>query len=331
MIAIQALTGKMPPSGLMLPSELQEDPNTAEIIWHAQVQVSRGLAEILDKMVRYDFRQRYRDATEVLQAVQLLAKSSTSTLPSGIPGYTPTQPVTSPGYTPTPTQSTTHPSVSPPLPPQPLSVGQQTPSLPPTTQPNQGVKAKPNPVFGSVISNKRRPWVVLLPIIFFLGLGGLVAYVLIPRQWFELVMPNSSPPSTNTGPTPSAVSSLEPGAVIQVSSSPLLLRDDRLPPKNQLLRGIIPSGSVLQVIAKASGEKQTSWLQVVVCTPGSTTSSTGNGSVQPSNDSVQSRIIYRRVEQGEDGWIREADILQKINANSIQTSAQLNKCKAPTS
>jgi serine/threonine-protein kinase len=95
MIAIQALTGKMPPSGLMLPSELQEDPETEEIIWRDQVQVSQGLAEILDKMVRYDFRQRYRDATEVLQAVQLLAKSSTSTPPSGIPGYTPTQPVTS--------------------------------------------------------------------------------------------------------------------------------------------------------------------------------------------------------------------------------------------
>lgn len=62
-IAIQALTGKNPPSERGLPEELQKDYN-GEIIWRNQVEVSSGLAAILDKMVRYNFRQRYHSAVE---------------------------------------------------------------------------------------------------------------------------------------------------------------------------------------------------------------------------------------------------------------------------
>ncbi|MBD2772452.1 CHASE2 domain-containing protein [Iningainema tapete] len=64
-VAIQALTG-------LKSSQLREDPNTFEIIWRNQAQVSAKLADIIDKMVRYDFRQRYQSATEVLQALQKL-------------------------------------------------------------------------------------------------------------------------------------------------------------------------------------------------------------------------------------------------------------------
>ena len=64
-IGIQALTGKMP-------QELPEDPETAEIIWREQITVSPELAEVLDKMVRYDFRDRYHSAQEALEAVQQL-------------------------------------------------------------------------------------------------------------------------------------------------------------------------------------------------------------------------------------------------------------------
>ncbi|MCF4968743.1 serine/threonine protein kinase [Nostoc sp. CMAA1605] len=60
-IAIQALTG--------LPAaELQEDPNTGEIIWLHLVKVNSRLAEVLTKMVRYHFKDRYQTATEALQA-----------------------------------------------------------------------------------------------------------------------------------------------------------------------------------------------------------------------------------------------------------------------
>jgi len=59
MIGIQALTG-------ISPVKLPKDINS-EFIWRKRVQVSPHFAEVLDKMVRYDFRQRYSSAVEVLQ------------------------------------------------------------------------------------------------------------------------------------------------------------------------------------------------------------------------------------------------------------------------
>jgi serine/threonine-protein kinase len=60
MTAIQAL------AGIDHPSMLSED-NNGEVIWRDRVQVSDKLADILTKMVRYDFRERYQSATEALQ------------------------------------------------------------------------------------------------------------------------------------------------------------------------------------------------------------------------------------------------------------------------
>ncbi|BDI19963.1 hypothetical protein ANSO36C_57650 [Nostoc cf. commune SO-36] len=62
-IAIQALTG-------LQPTELQEDPETGEIIWRHSVTVNHRLAAVLSKMVRYHFKDRYQNATEALQACQ---------------------------------------------------------------------------------------------------------------------------------------------------------------------------------------------------------------------------------------------------------------------
>ena len=62
-VGIQALTG--------LPAlQLPEDPNTGEITCRKGAQVSRQVAEVLEKMVRYDFRQRYQSAESALQALQ---------------------------------------------------------------------------------------------------------------------------------------------------------------------------------------------------------------------------------------------------------------------
>ncbi len=65
MIGIQALTG-------VYPTQLPEDSATSEIIWRDRVQVSPDLADILDKMVRYDFRQRYQSAAEALKSLHFL-------------------------------------------------------------------------------------------------------------------------------------------------------------------------------------------------------------------------------------------------------------------
>ncbi|MDJ0707568.1 MAG: protein kinase [Leptolyngbyaceae cyanobacterium MO_188.B28] len=64
-ICIQAATG-------LHPSQLQEDPNTGEIIWRPWALISQGLADILTKMVRYHFKDRYKSAEAVLQAVDSL-------------------------------------------------------------------------------------------------------------------------------------------------------------------------------------------------------------------------------------------------------------------
>lgn len=66
MIGIQALTG-------IQPEKLPKDRRTLEVIWNKQA-VSPQLAVILDKMVRYQFSQRYQSASEVLQALTSLIK-----------------------------------------------------------------------------------------------------------------------------------------------------------------------------------------------------------------------------------------------------------------
>ncbi|WP_427163053.1 protein kinase domain-containing protein [Aliinostoc sp. HNIBRCY26] len=70
-IAIQALTGINP-----YPGGFSTDSKTGEIIWRNHAQVSSKLANIIDKMVRYDYRQRYQSVNEVLQAIKTLSRKS---------------------------------------------------------------------------------------------------------------------------------------------------------------------------------------------------------------------------------------------------------------
>lgn len=60
MIAIQALTGQFP-------NQLQREENTNTLIWREFSKTSHKLAVVLNKMVSYDFRERYQSAKEVLQ------------------------------------------------------------------------------------------------------------------------------------------------------------------------------------------------------------------------------------------------------------------------
>jgi serine/threonine-protein kinase len=64
-IGIQALTG-------LMPVNFQEDLSTGEILWQHLVPVSRGLATLLSKMVRYHFKDRYQSAAEALESLRLL-------------------------------------------------------------------------------------------------------------------------------------------------------------------------------------------------------------------------------------------------------------------
>ncbi|MDF5716729.1 MAG: tetratricopeptide repeat protein [Rhizonema sp. NSF051] len=61
-IGIQALTG-------LSPEQIEKDVDTNELNWQKHTTVTDDFAKLLDKMVRYDFRQRYSSATVALQAI----------------------------------------------------------------------------------------------------------------------------------------------------------------------------------------------------------------------------------------------------------------------
>ncbi|MBD2436902.1 serine/threonine-protein kinase [Nostoc sp. FACHB-110] len=63
MIAIQALTGKHP-------TQLLEDNQTGEVVWEHLAEINLELAVVINKMVSYNFQDRYKSATEVLEAIQ---------------------------------------------------------------------------------------------------------------------------------------------------------------------------------------------------------------------------------------------------------------------
>lgn len=68
MIALQAMTG-------IVPKQLPTDSDSHEVKWRDRVQVNPDFAAVLDRMVRYDFRQRYQSASEVLTDLCTLNRS----------------------------------------------------------------------------------------------------------------------------------------------------------------------------------------------------------------------------------------------------------------
>ncbi|NMG20031.1 serine/threonine-protein kinase [Brasilonema bromeliae] len=67
-LGIEALTG-------LSPEQLEKDAETGEIIWQNQTSVSQDFAKVLNKMVCYDFRERYSSAKLALQGLKDLKKS----------------------------------------------------------------------------------------------------------------------------------------------------------------------------------------------------------------------------------------------------------------
>ncbi len=66
LVGIQALTG-------LPPRQLPKDAVSHEFLWRDHASVNPKLADLLDKLVRYDFRERYQTAAEGLQALRLIA------------------------------------------------------------------------------------------------------------------------------------------------------------------------------------------------------------------------------------------------------------------
>ncbi len=79
MTAIQALTGEKPK---YLPRD-----HANQVIWRNKVQVSDPLAAILDKMVRYDLRERYQSVGEVLNDLKKIANLSNALTVPASPSF----------------------------------------------------------------------------------------------------------------------------------------------------------------------------------------------------------------------------------------------------
>ncbi len=87
-MGISALTG-------LKASELQEDPETGEILWRDGVSVSEDFGNILTKMVKNYFPGRYKNVGEALQAFSMETSSLLSTIISA-PSTPPLNPISSP-------------------------------------------------------------------------------------------------------------------------------------------------------------------------------------------------------------------------------------------
>ena len=220
--------------------------------------------------------------------------------------------------------------------------------------------------------SNRRPWGLVLGILVLLGLGGVLAYLLVPGvseladPLFKQVASNSSPPtepsatsssSPTTSPNPnssaSPVSALEQGAIFQVSSAtpanaqrknvPLVLRKG-LPPQNLAVLGVVPPGSIVQVLNKQPDAQQNNWLEVRVCSVGTSNSGTkppAPETASPQRPPVQAgkpsavanpkptSVNQRLLKAGEMGWLKQADVLLHINPNFTSTPAQQSECASP--
>jgi serine/threonine-protein kinase len=91
-VGIQALTG-------LQPSQLDDDPETGDLLWKPYAQVSPELAAILSKMVKCYFRERYVSAADALKALQPLKDYHLPARPVRVPASAPASlPVDSSAY-----------------------------------------------------------------------------------------------------------------------------------------------------------------------------------------------------------------------------------------
>ncbi|MBW4649498.1 MAG: protein phosphatase 2C domain-containing protein [Kastovskya adunca ATA6-11-RM4] len=200
----------------------------------------------------------------------------------------------------------------------------------------------------------RTPWGLLLGIVLLLGVGGVLAYLLIPgiNRFVDPViglaprstsLPTSTPSPTDLSTSPAAAPSLEAPAVIQVAtpttnvSEPLtgvLLRRRWEAPQNRLVVGQAPAGSVLQVIAKRADLQGEDWLRLRFCStsdnPSNLQPPTPGAELSPSSPASPAQssraITYNQLKPGDDGWIRASDAIAQIKPNFLPTPAQLDSC-----
>ncbi|MBO3462604.1 serine/threonine-protein kinase [Aetokthonos hydrillicola] len=163
-IGIQSVTG-------LNPSQLQEDSQTGEIIWQPWAQISDELAIILEKMVRYHFKDRFQSATEALEALNpLLVKiapvlrNSVATLsiqqsitlqPTEIPSVVSSPPTAIPSGEPQLSEVSSPPTAIPSVEPQ-LRKASSPPTAIPSVEPQLRKASSPPTAIPSVEPQLRK-------------------------------------------------------------------------------------------------------------------------------------------------------------------------------
>ncbi len=211
MIAVQALTG-------VSPRELRDDPKTGEINWQHLTSVSPVLAAVVTRMISYQFKDRYKTATEVRQALNQLTSGYQDLQPPTVEPLAPTEasfPPTqvNPQITPTIETVARPPSSAP----QPSGYPKEQnipvyPTSPPTYQPQAGQPVQQfssnPPNFQSDSQSRDSPRrqnglaiaLASVGLIAAVGIGALLA-----ARGFPPIGNNSSPPlppTTQTTETP---------------------------------------------------------------------------------------------------------------------------------
>jgi serine/threonine protein phosphatase PrpC len=201
---------------------------------------------------------------------------------------------------------------------------------------------------------------LLLAIVVLLGLGGVVASILVggfDRLMSYLPLPDTtgsepqadtkSPPA-NSAPISTAKSAPESAEWIQVKGKSLSLWQQSQSPSTVAV--IAPAGSILYRVAEYRDPNKDVWLQLKVCSPDLSKASPQTAepaqAVSPSplapagqspTTASPKQNAAHQVTSAEFGWIRKAELRQKIKEQAlvaidpnIATPAQLGKCPPPT-
>lgn len=234
MIGIQALTG-------CHPRTLTTDPYTGEWVWRDRApQVSLALATILERMVRYDFRDRYATAAEALAALRTLPAPAAGAVAPPPSLAAPTQVFSCPPQSPSPV---TDPTLVLPG----LAAGK--PAAPTTHSQANSTIVVPAPTGERPTRWQRRVW---------LGGGvvmGTIVLVLLGRL-LRAPAPTPQPVATPTPipetPPSAAMVPVESAATASSSPSPNPTFPNSTPPNPELARSLLAQAEPLRQADQAA-------------------------------------------------------------------------------
>ena len=207
---------------------------------------------------------------------------------------------------------------------------------------------------------------LLLSILVLLGVGGLLAYLLLPGVGDRLdrfigLQPGdpSEPETLEPRPTAAPLTSLVVGSFVQISRStaesstnassgnagavitlqpqpgggPSPSPGAAAPAVN--LQGIIPAGSIIQIVRKQELQGQERWVRLQICSvPGDAaaglSSAPSPAAAVPSPAVPSPTASPALLQPGDSGWIEETRILPLVLASSAQTDAQMGACLTPS-